>query len=82
MGCRLGLGAQLVDPRKYYGRRDEESGRAVPHIVIEAHVVAAVSLPLAQSEGRGLGADGTKSGNDANDEMGAKAHGAEPRLVW
>ena len=42
----------------------------------------AVSLPLAQSEGRGLGADGTKSGNDANDEMGAKAHGAEPRLVW
>eukprot|EP00964_Phaeocystis_antarctica_P041327 scaffold23627_cov60-Phaeocystis_antarctica.AAC.11 len=41
----------------------------------------ALSLPLAQSEGRGLGADGTKDGNDANDDEGAEARGAAPRLV-
>ena len=41
----------------------------------------AVSLPLAQSEGRGLGAGGTKDGSDANDDEGAEARGAVPRLV-
>ena len=37
----------------------------------------AVSLPLAQSEGR----DGTKDGSDANDDEGAEARSAVPRLV-
>ena len=41
----------------------------------------AVPLPLAQSEGRGLGVDGTKDGSDANDDEGAEARGAVPRLV-
>ena len=41
----------------------------------------AMSLPLAQSEGRGLGVDGTKDGSDANDDEGAEARSAVPRLV-
>ena len=41
----------------------------------------AMSLPLAQPEGRGLGADGTKDGSDANDDEGAEARSAVPRLV-
>ena len=40
MGRRLGLGALLVALQKVHGRRDDESGRASPHIVVEARVVA------------------------------------------
>ena len=46
MGRRLGLGALLVALRKVHGRRDEESGRASPHIVIEARVVAEAHVTL------------------------------------
>ena len=46
MGRRLGLSALLVALQKVYGRRDEESGRASPHIVIAAHVVAEAHATL------------------------------------
>ena len=46
MGRRLGLGALLVALQKVHGRRDEESGRASPHIVIEARVVAEAHATL------------------------------------
>ena len=46
MGRRLGLGALLVALRKVHGRRDEESGRASPHVVIEARVVAEAHATL------------------------------------
>ena len=44
MGRRLGLGALLVALRKVHGRRDEESGRASPHIVIESRREAHATL--------------------------------------
>ena len=40
----------------------------------------AVSLPLAHSEGWGLGVDGTKDGS-SNEDDGAEAYGAVPRLL-
>ena len=61
---RLGLGALLVALRKLHARCDEGSGRASPHIVIEARNAAEAHATLrtmynARRVGARLGADKT-----------------------
>jgi len=59
---RLGLGALLDALRKVHARRDEGSGRASPHIVIEARIIAKATLRTmynARWVGARLGADKT-----------------------
>ena len=57
---------------------------ATVHLLAAVHGQGGVEVPLqlAQSNGRGLGVDGTKDSGDANDDEGADARdGAAPHLV-
>jgi hypothetical protein len=74
---RLGLGALLDALRKVHARRDEGSGRASPHIVIEARNAAEAHATLrtmynARRVGARLGADKTYTSTALCEVHGAR----------